>query len=230
MYKIYKLLVVIIFFASYSIVNGQVTKNYDFTDFNAVNVGYGMKVDISQSDSYSILVEADERDFKYLKVEKEGSELEFYIDKNNYRRRSEINIKITMPALTEINLSGGSIGKISMDVASENFDCDLSGGAILEGSLRCANIDIDLSGGSQLTLKGNGRNAEIDGSGGAIFHLKDFSIKDADISLSGGSIVSIDMNGTLNASQSGGSQITYYGKADIGSTSFSGGSGITKGD
>jgi hypothetical protein len=209
--KNYKTFVPIMFFMFCSVLAGQTTKNYDFKDFESVSVGYGMRVNISQSDSYSIKVEADERDFKYLRVEKVGSGLEFYIDKNGYHRRDEINIDITMPSLTDINLSGGSIGKIRMDVHSKNFDCDLSGG-------------------SQLTLDGSGRDVEIDGSGGAIFHLGDFSVKDADISLSGGSIVSINMNGTLNASQSGGSQITYYGSAKIGNTSFSGGSGIRKGD
>jgi hypothetical protein len=228
--KNYKTFVPIMFFMFCSVLAGQTTKNYDFKDFESVSVGYGMRVNISQSDSYSIKVEADERDFKYLRVEKVGSGLEFYIDKNGYHRRDEINIDITMPSLTDINLSGGSIGKIRMDVHSKNFDCDLSGGSILKGSLNCADIDIDLSGGSQLTLDGSGRDVEIDGSGGAIFHLGDFSVKDADISLSGGSIVSINMNGTLNASQSGGSQITYYGSAKIGNTSFSGGSGIRKGD
>jgi hypothetical protein len=209
---------------------GEVTKNYDHKDFQKVSAGWGMKVAISQSNSYSIEVKADEKDFEYLKVEKEGDELKFYIDKRNYHREDEIKIKVTMPALTRIDLSGGSIGKLSMDVSSKNFDCDLSGGSILKGSLKTADINIDLSGGSQLTLEGKGSNSEINGSGGAILHLKDFTVKNADISLSGGSQVSINMNGTLNASQSGGSQITYFGKADIGSTSFSGGSGIKKGD
>jgi len=209
---------------------GEVTKNYDYKDFQKVSVGYGMGVDISQSNSYSIEVKADEKDFEFLKVEKDGDELKFYIDKRNYHREDEINIKITMPALTGINLSGGSIGNLSMDVSSNNFNCGLSGGSILKGTLKCADIEIDLSGGSQITLEGKGVNAEINGSGGAIFHLKDFTVKNADISLSGGSKVAINMNGTLNASQSGGSQITYYGNGDIGNTSFSGGSGISKGD
>jgi hypothetical protein len=223
------ILFAIIFFVQVSFA-GEVTKKYDYKDFGKVSAGYGMYVEITQSDSYSIEVSADEKDLQYLKVEKDGDELEFYFDKRNYRKRDNINIKITMPALTGLDLSGGSRGKIEMDVQSKDFDCDLSGGAILKGSLKCADLVCDLSGGSQITLKGNSRNAEIDGSGGAIFHLKDFSVSDAKISLSGGSQVSIDMNGRLDASQSGGSQITYYGKADLGNTSFSGGSSIRKGD
>ncbi len=48
-----------------------------------------------------------------------------------------------------------------MDASSKSFDCGLSGGSILEGSLKCADINIDLSGGSQLTLEGKGANAEL---------------------------------------------------------------------
>jgi len=115
-----KIIFALFLFAS-TIFAGEVTKKYDYKDFQVVSIGYGMKVDISQSNSYSIEVKADEKDFEFLKVEKDGDNLKFYIDKRNYRREDEINIKITMPALTGINLSGGSIGRISMDVSSTNF-------------------------------------------------------------------------------------------------------------
>ncbi len=228
--KIIKLIALLFFVTlSYSFA-GDKTQSYDYKGFHNVSVGYGMKVDISQSDNYSIEVNADERDFEYLRVEKDGDELKFYIDKNFYHKKGDINIKISMPVLTAINLSGGSIGNIVMNVSSKDFDCGLSGGSILKGELQCSNIEMGLSGGSQVTLKGNGKNVEMDGSGGSIFYLKDFKVKDADVSLSGGSQVSINMHGTLNADQSGGSQVTYYGKVDLGNTSFSGGSGIRKGD
>jgi Putative auto-transporter adhesin, head GIN domain len=228
--KIIKLIALLFFVTlSYSFA-GDKTQRYDYKSFRTVSVGYGMKVDISQSDSYSIEVNADERDFEYLEVEKDGDELRFYIDKNFYHKKSDINIKISMPVLTAINLSGGSIGNIVMNVSSKDFDCGLSGGSILKGELQCSNIEMGLSGGSQVTLRGSGKDTEIDGSGGSIFNLKDFKVQDADVSLSGGSQVSINMNGTLNADQSGGSQVTYYGKVDLGNTSFSGGSEIRKGD
>ncbi len=228
--KIIQLIALLFFVTLSSSFAGDKTQSYDYKGFHKVSVGYGMQVDISQSDNYRIEVNADERDFQYLRVEKDGDELEFYINRNNYHKRGDIYIKITMPELTGIDLSGGSIGDITMNVSSENFEGDLTGGSILKGGLQCANIEMGLSGGSQVTLKGSGKDTEIDGSGGAIFNLRDFKVQNADISLSGGSIVSINMNGKLTASQSGGSQITYYGKADIVSTSFSGGSGIRKGD
>ena len=209
---------------------GEITKKYNYKDFTGVNVGHGMHLKITQSDSYNIEVKADERDFEYLMVEKYGDELEFYINKRNFRPREEIEITISMPALTSLRLSGGAMGDFTMDVSSRSFDLDLSGGAQAKGELKCSDINLQLSGGSQLSLEGKGEDANISGSGGSIFHLKNFSVKDVNAELSGGSQVKITMNGTLNTAQSGGSGITYYGKIDLGNTSFSGGSGIQKGN
>jgi hypothetical protein len=64
-----------------------------------------------------------------------------------------------------------------------------------------------------------------------LFDLRDFSVGNVESDLSGGSrSYNITMDGMLNTSQSGGSQIVFYGTAKIGRTSFSGGSGVTKGD
>ncbi|HSP86789.1 MAG TPA: DUF2807 domain-containing protein, partial [Ignavibacteriaceae bacterium] len=128
--------ILVLFFFSLTVFAGEVTKKFDFKDFQKVSVGSGMHVDISQSNSYSIEVKAEENDFKYLKVEQDGDEVKFYIDKRNFRSEDEINIKISMPSLTGIGLSGGSIGKFNMDVSLNNFSCDLSGGSILKGSLK----------------------------------------------------------------------------------------------
>ena len=142
---------------------------------------------------------------------------------------NEIRIEVNMPDLEAVELSGGALANINMQT-SRSFSAELSGGAYLKGNLSCKNIEMDLSGGSKITLKGSAGNIELNGSGGSIFQLADLSVKDVESQLSGGSNVEIKMDGTLNTSQSGGSQFVFYGTAKIGRTSFSGGSGVSKGD
>jgi len=207
----------------------RTTKKYDFKDFSKVEAGSGMLIDISQSSSYSIEINAEQEDFEYLKVEKKGNSLEIYIDKNNYRKHGDIKIKIQMPLLRGIDLSGGAEGKMSMDI-KDNFECGLSGGAVLSGNLSCRDINLETSGGSVINLNGSGENLIVEGSGGSIYRLKDFSVKNVDADLSGGSRLEIKMNGTLDVDGSGGSRVVYYGNAKLGHTDFSGGSGISQGD
>jgi hypothetical protein len=207
----------------------RTTKKYDYKDFSKVEAGSGMLVKISQSSSYNIEINAEEEDFEYLKVEKNGNDLRIYIDKNNYRKHGDIKIDIKMPVLTGLDLSGGAQGKLSMDI-KDNFNCELSGGAEVSGNLSCENINLEISGGSIINLSGKGADLTADASGGSVYHLKDFSVKSVDVDLSGGSRLEINMNGTLNVDASGGSRVIYYGNATLGSTDFSGGSGISKGE
>ncbi len=210
-----------------------VTKKYDYKDFHSVSVSSGMHLKVTQSDSYSISVKAEESDIKDLRVEKSGSKLEFYFKRSgwfNFGHHHRVEITVTMPELTGLGLSGGSVANITMNVSSKSFSADLSGGSYIEGNLTCGNIDFDLSGGSKVNLSGKGNNLKVDGSGGSIFRLKDFMVANVDAELSGGAQATVNMNGALDADQSGGSRIIYYGKMDLGHTSFSGGSGVSKGD
>jgi hypothetical protein len=208
----------------------EVTKKYDFKDFSEVGVINGMHVSVTQSDSYDIEVTAEKEDLDNLKVWRKGDALNFYMSEESYNLRGKVNIKIKMPSLTAISLSEGAEGNIVMDVSSESFDAALSGGSELNGELKCGNINMSLSGGSEITLKGKGEDAEIAGSGSSSFNLKEFSARNVDSQLSGGSNVKITMNGTLNTMQSGGSNFIYYGQVDLENTMFSGGSGVEKGE
>lgn len=206
------------------------TKEYDFKDFTRVSVGWGMNVKIDQSDSYSVEVKTSSENLKYLKVEKSGNKLRFYIDKRSWHKRGNIYVKITMPVLTDLELSGGSEGKVNMDVSGKSFSANLSGGSELHCNLKCADINMELSGGSEVSISGKGNDLKIEGSGGSEFKMKDFAVDNVDADLSGGSEVSITMNGKLNVNASGGSEITFYGKAEYGHSSLSGGSEIRQGD
>jgi hypothetical protein len=211
-------------------ISAQVKKKFDFSDFSKVSAGWGMYVNVSQGSEYNIEVEADSRDLEVLKVEKKKNTLKFFIDKSNYRKHGDININIKMPVLTDLKLSGGSHGIINMNIASKDFEADLSGGAELKGELQCGDISFECSGGSTVTLKGKANNLSARGSGGSEYDLKNFPVKDVNADLSGGSNLTVTSNGTINSDQDGGSEIVYYGNAKIGKTDFSGGSGITRGE
>ncbi len=207
----------------------RTTKKYDYKDFTGIEAGNGVILKVDQSSSFDIEINAEKKDFEYLKVEKKGQTLRIYLDKNNYRKEGDIRVSIHMPSLEALDLSGGSQCQLSM-INKENCSCDLSGGAELKGNLECDDINIEISGGSVIKIAGKANNLTADGSGGSIFYLRDFSVKDVNADLSGGARLEIKMDGTLNVDASGGSNVVYFGTAKIGSTDFSGGSGISQGN
>ncbi|RPI28416.1 MAG: DUF2807 domain-containing protein [Acidobacteria bacterium] len=207
------------------------TRDLHFTGFTGVSVGWGIEVDITQGPDHRVQVIGDSRDLDELKVEKEGDVLVFsHESRRGWRRHDKLRVNIVMPTLKSLDLSGGVEGQLSMDAGSETFSGELSGGSELNGQLRCGDLKLSLSGGAELHLAGQGGNVYIDGSGGAECDLKEFKVADVTSELSGGSTATVNMNGVLNANQSGGSQIIYFGSATVGRSSSSGGSGIRKGN
>ncbi len=208
----------------------SIVKTYDYKDFTAVEAGYAMKLNITQSDTYGIEIKADEEDFKYLKVKQDGERLKIYIDKSSFRARGDILVRIKMPALTGLALSGASRSKISMNISGESFKSSLSGSSYLEGSLKCSDLNLSLSGASKVILEGNGNNLDIKASGSSSIKMKDFSAVDVDCSLSGSSSTVVNMKGILDVALSGASKVVYYGDAKLGKTKFSGSSSISRGE
>jgi len=186
-----------------------VTKEELFTDFTGVDAGSGFNVEISKSSSYSVVVTADDNVMEHTEVSKSGDTLKVGVNWGTSLRSATLKIQITMPAINRIELSGGAQGKV------EDF---ISSNPLL----------VELSGGSQLTGQGSAGELTVDASGGTQLHFADYSVQNSNIELSGGSQATINLDGTLDADLSGGSQLYYYGNPTLGHIETSSGSQIHK--
>ncbi len=186
-----------------------ITEEEQFTDFTEVDIGSGFTVEVSNSSSYDVIVMADDNVMEYVEVSKSGETLKVGVSWGISFRSVTLKIRISMPEVKKIELSGGVQGKIE-DFASTN------------------QLSIDLSGGSQLTGEGSTGELIVDASGGSQLHFADYLAQDSDIELSGGSQATINLDGTLNADLSGGSHLYYYGNPTLGEIETSSGSQITK--
>jgi hypothetical protein len=185
------------------------TKTMDFNDFTNVDVGGGFKVEITQSSLYSIRITADNNTFDYIDAYKTDDTLTIGLRSGYSYRDVTLKADITMPDLYAVTLSGGTQGKAKEFTSTHDFNLELSGGSTIE-------------------LEGAASNLNLDASGGSRSDLSDFPVHNATVQLSGGSQATINLNDTLNANLSGGSQLQYIGTPTMGNINTSGGSTITK--
>jgi hypothetical protein len=208
------------------------TQTLNFTDFDEVSVGYGMRASIRQSDGYRVEATGALEDLERLEVKKKGGRLEFSL-KSGWARwfgRGQITLAITLPRLRRLALSGGSTGSLEMQMGSSPFSAALSGGSSLDGRLGCGDVDLALSGGSRAGLSGTGRDLSLSGSGGSQYRLRSFAAAgNVNVNLSGGSEATVALSGELSAALSGGSDVAYYGNATLSAVHASGGSRVRKG-
>ena len=92
------------------------TRDFDFTDFSAVEVGSAFTVDISPSDTYSVKVTTQEGLFKQVKVVKTGDTLKISLDWPGLFFGSfgapVLQARIMMPELKSLDLSGATKGTV----------------------------------------------------------------------------------------------------------------------
>jgi len=203
-----------------------VTEEYTLTGFDKVDVSHGFAVDISQGDTFSVVVSIDDNLVQYLRVEKQGSTLKIGLDPGRNYRDTLATAEVTMPELTGLELSGASDVSVTDFTSSEALYAEVSGASSLRGDIEAGGVRFDVSGASDIKLRGSGEDLVMDVSGASSADLADFPVADADIQVSGASSAAVNVSGRLDVEASGASRVRYRGSPTLGNVDSSGGSSI----
>ncbi len=204
------------------------TKNFEFTDFQSVDIGGAFQADISQSDTYSVSITADDNLFDYITVDKSGSKLTIRFDYRGGFARGTLKAKITLPTVEALRIGGASTGTVSGFKLSKPVTLDVSGASKLNGSLDADRIDLHVSGASKANLSGSASVADLRADGVSTLNLGDLSLDSASIDLDGASNATISAKNKLDYNLSGASHLTYDGSPTIGRSSSNGASSVAK--
>jgi hypothetical protein len=185
------------------------TQQVNLADFTAVTVNSGFRFVITQSSSYGITVTVDDNLVSYLQVTKTGNTLSVGFKPGYSVQSASPKVEITMPDLSRLELSGGAKGTATGLNSSHDLTVSASGGATVTMTGQGAGLTIDASGGSQLDLTG-------------------FHVANAHVDMSGGSTATVNLDGRLDATLSGGARLFYVGNPTMGNIDTSGGATITK--
>jgi len=186
-----------------------VTREEAFTGFDTLDISHGFTVDMRQAEDFSVVIHVDDNVEKYLEVAKRGSTLQISLKPNFILGSATLQAEVTMPALTGLELSGGCHGTVT------GFESTKA-------------LALDLSGGSHATLTGSAGGVTIDASGGSEADLSGLSVEDANVEASGGSEVTVNASGRLDADASGGSKVHYIGSPTLGKIDTSGASSVER--
>jgi hypothetical protein len=222
-----------------------VTKTYDFTGFTGVEVGHAFRVDITQSENYSITITINEKIADRLTVTRSGDTLKIGFKEILFNLHSRPRATITLPDLRFLDLSGAVEGNVKglqsshdldfhisgassldTDMEAGYFSAEISGASQLSGYLKATGSDIELSGASHINLTGSGGDIRLKASGASTADLDNYAVADADVELSGAGTASMEINGKLNTDLSGASRLTYGGQPTLGRIDISGGSSL----
>jgi hypothetical protein len=180
-----------------------VKENRETGTFRKISAQLGFEVHFTQSDSYSLVVEAEEDLIKDVITETKGETLSLYFShnekksmKNNGKRT--IKIHVSAPALDEIDLSTG------ISFHADNLKCNKS-------------FRIKASTGVVVSIENltAGETVDINTSTGVVCNIKKLKAGECNVTSSTGSVINadVDISGDLSINASAGSVLKIEGKA-----------------
>lgn len=205
-----------------------VTKIYDPTDFDRVEVENGFTVEIGQSTNYRVFISADDNLFDFIQAKKEGRTLRIALDPTRIYHNVIVEARIGMPSLSALKLDGRVQATIGGFKSAKTFDIDVSGDSKLGGRVEAGETRIHLSGASVVALDGSGRSLELDGSENSQANLEEYRVENASVRLSGGTTATVNATENLDVDLSDGSTLNYSGDPALGRVSSAGGSSLNR--
>jgi hypothetical protein len=205
-----------------------ITLTQDNADFDRVEITNAFEADIQQGASFSVVVRIDDNLEKYLQVTQAAGLLTIGLERDSglTLNRVTLEVDITMPVLTAIEVSGAGNATVSGFESSQSFDMEASGASTIRGDIQTGDIRLSASGASTISLSGSGGALTLDVSGASQANLEEFETTDVDAVLGGASTAVVNPSGTLDVDASGASRLTYVGSPILGRMDLSGASSV----
>ncbi|KAF0153346.1 MAG: hypothetical protein FD143_423 [Ignavibacteria bacterium] len=175
--------------------------------FDKIEAGGAFTINVFVGKAASIKINAEENLLKYIKTNVYDGTL-FIKSQKSLNPRKELEIFITTPSLTALEVSGAN----NVDVVGINEK----------------EFIVKLSGAGNIDLKGTAERLRAEISGAGNIDAKELKARDVMISVSGAASADVYAKEILDASVSGVGSIDYYGNPEKTRTNVSGVGSITR--
>jgi phage shock protein PspC (stress-responsive transcriptional regulator) len=195
---------------------------YGLEGFNSLDLSGVMNVRIQRGDQFAVDLGNDSQLKERYDVYTDGETLvisyddkrKFFWNNKFWSDADEIQIKITMPSLEDLSVTGA--GKVSFKGFDESeMQIDLTGAVIAEGEVNSANMNIDITGASSLDLKGEGNFMEANITGASGLKAYGYEVEHAVVEAHGASTAKVNVTQTLEVSSGFASNVSHRGNPEI---------------
>ena len=174
--------------------------------YNTIEVSTGIELFLTQSETPSISVQADENIQEFIITEVENETLKIYMDKSTHHVTSK-KVLVNFITIETIKASSGSdvISTNTLNVPS--LDLSTSSGSEMELTVDAKQINSSSSSGSELTLKGTTKTFIGNSSSGSRLNASKLTAEFCETKASSGSNLSVKCQKDFDAKASSGAHI-----------------------
>ena len=216
----------------YSQGNNSNAQTRNVSGFTGVDVSGGIDLYLSNGpESVSVSASTSEvRDHIVTEVVHGVLRIHLQDKWNSGWGNSKMKAYVSISKLKSLEASGGGDIFLKGLITADDLSVGLSGGGNMEGKINADLLSIGQSGGSSVNLSGKVRDLNLQSSGGGNLKGYDLITDNVTINSSGGSDAELTVNKEIRVESSGGSSVSYKGKAVVRSVNSSGGGSVTHKD
>ncbi|RPD47846.1 DUF2807 domain-containing protein [Hymenobacter sediminis] len=194
------------------------TETRTLSSFNRIELKVDGEVIITQGPQQEVRVEAQRNILDVLETEISGNELEIEYGNVNVRDHDPVKVYVTVPALTEVHVSGSGKIRSAAPWSAEKFEVKVSGSGEADISFtQITSLRTDVSGSGEVRLAGASQSHNISISGSGRVAAYDLNTQDSYVSISGSGRSYVLATRTLNADISGSGSVYYRGTPAVNS-------------
>ncbi|RIA09134.1 putative autotransporter adhesin-like protein [Flavobacteriaceae bacterium MAR_2010_72] len=182
-------------------------------NFNKIEVSRGMDVYLTQSDTETIEVEADENLQDIIVTEIKDNVLKIYADQNIRQSKSQ-KVFVNFRSVSSISSSSGSDVYSTNTIAAESLELSTSSGSDMELNVNTERINCSSSSGSDLKLSGKTNTLYAEASSGSDIKAGSLDAVTSHVKASSGADITVNTSKELIAKASSGGDIKYYGNPE----------------
>jgi hypothetical protein len=218
MKKITVLAILMIFAAQASQAQTAYTEKRQVSGFHEVSFALSGEVLINIGTGYSVELEGDRDYLKEVITEVTGGELKIKREKWFDAGNKKVIVRITMPALDGLNISGSGKVTVNDPLKGGDLDVAISGsGKVFLRDVTLGDVECSISGSGSLNVAGSGtiKSLEMSVSGSGDYLGEATSVGTLEARISGSGNCDCHVTDMLRASISGSGSILYSGNPKI---------------
>lgn len=195
-----------------------ITQEREVSAFNKIEVSYPAEVTVTQGESASVTIEAEDNLLPGLQTRVRSNTLEIFYqveDGEHVNPTEEIRIEIVVENLEEVRFE--SAGRLTIEgIQTDTLRVSVSGAGDLNLiDITAKDLFVNLSGAGSMAASGEADDFGLIISGFGSFNGEDLHTQTADINLSGAGSAEVWVDDELDAQISGAGSINYYGSPKV---------------
>tara|TARA_R100001369_G_scaffold3540_8_gene10998 strand:+ start:46156 stop:46815 length:660 start_codon:yes stop_codon:yes gene_type:complete len=180
------------------------------SDFNSIKISQGLDLYITQSNTVSLSLEADENLHDIIMTEVKNGVLSIYTSEN-IRRATSKKIILNITDLSSIKATSGSDVYSTNTIKTEELILSSTSGADIELDVETTKLDCDSTSGSDITVRGTTKILMASATSGSDIDARNLSAEKSDVKATSGADIYINTSKELTARATSGGDIRYSG-------------------